>query len=125
MATIKTEYKGLLSTSKNYALSENPILTKANPFGPTDLMTASLGSCIVTYIDFIAKKNGFTTDKADVEINKTMNDEGTMITNFDVTVNLNSIFTEDQKVIIESAAKSCPVGNSLHTDIKRTYLFNY
>jgi putative redox protein len=125
MAVIKTEYKGSLSTSTNYALSENPILTKANPFGPTDLMTASLGSCIVTYIDFIAKKNGFTTEKSDVEINKTMNDDGTMITNFDVIVNFNSIFTDAQKAIIETAAKSCPVGNSLHTDIKRTYLFNY
>ena len=46
MAIVKTEYTGALSTSTTYALSENPILTKAKPFGPTDLLTASLGSCI-------------------------------------------------------------------------------
>ena len=125
MAKIKTDYNGSLSTSTNYPLSENPILTKTNPFGPTDLLTVSLSSCIATYIDFIAKKNGFSTDNADVEIVKTMNSDGTMVTNFDVVVNLNSWFTDDQKQVIESASKTCPVGNSLHPDIKRTYIFNY
>lgn len=125
MGIIKTEYTGNLGTSTTYSLSKSPILTKANPFGPTDLMTASLGSCIVTYIDFIAKKNNFTTDKATVEIKKTMNTEGTFITNFDVTLNLNDEFTNEQKEIIETSAKNCPVGNSLHIDIKRSYAFNY
>lgn len=125
MATVKTEYKGSLSTSTNYALSENPILTKAKPFGPTDLLTVSLSSCIATYVDFIAQKKGFSTDKAEVEIVKTMNADGTMVTNFDVVVNLNNSFSDEQKQIIESVAKTCPVGNSLHPDIKRTYVFNY
>ena len=125
MGIIKTEYTGNLGTSTNYSLSECPILTKVNPFGPTDLMTASLGSCIVTYIDFIAKKNNFTTDKATVELKKTMNTEGTFITNFEITINLNDEFTNEQKEIIETSAKNCPVGNSLHIDIKRNYAFNY
>ena len=125
MGIIKTEYTRNLGTSTTYALSESPILTKANPFGPTDLLTASLGSCIVTYIDFIAKKNNFATEKATVEIKKTMNAEGTFITNFDVMVNLNDEFTNEQKQIIENSTKSCPVGNSLHSDIKRSYVFNY
>jgi putative redox protein len=125
MGTVKTKYTGSLSTSTSYALSESPILTKANTFGPTDLLTASLGSCIVTYIDFIAKKNGFSIDEANVEIKKTMNADGTMVTNFDVILNLNSTFSAEQKLVIENAAKSCPVGNSLHIDIKRTYVFNY
>jgi putative redox protein len=125
MSTIKTEYKGSLSTATIYPLSENPILTKAHPFGPTDLMTVSFGSCIVTYIDFVAKKNNFTIGKTVVEIKKTMNSDGTMITNFEIVINLNSSFTGEQKLIIETAAKSCPVGNSLHKDIERTYLFSY
>ncbi len=125
MATIKTIYTGNLGTSTTYSLSESPILTKANPFGPTDLMTASLGSCIVTYVDFIAKKNNFTTEKATVEIKKTMNTDGTFITNFDVTLNLNEDFINEQKEIIEISAKNCPVGNSLHPDVKRSYVFNY
>jgi putative redox protein len=125
MATIKTEYKGALSTATTYALSENPILTKAIPFGPTDLMTASFGSCIVTYIDYIAKKNNFTTDKASVEVKKTMNADGTKIAAFDVVLNLNASFSDEQKLIIEESAKICPVGNSLHPDIKRSYIFNY
>ncbi len=100
-------------------------MTKAKPFGPTDLLTVSLSSCIATYIDFIAPKNGFSTNKAEVEIVKTMNAVGTMVTNFDVVINLNNSFSDDQKQIIENASKSCPVGNSMHLDIKRTYVFNY
>ncbi len=125
MATIKTEYKGALSTATTYALSENPILTKANPFGPTDLLAASFGSCIVTYVDYIAKKNNFTTDKANVEVKKTMSVDGAKIAAFDVVLNLNANFTEEQKIIIEESAKICPVGNSLHPDVKRSYVFNY
>ena len=36
MTTIKTEYTGNLGTSTVYPMSENPIFTKAKPFGPTD-----------------------------------------------------------------------------------------
>lgn len=125
MGIIKTEYTGNLRTSTTYALSESPILTKANPFGSTDLMTSSLGSCIVTYIDFIAKKNNFTTENATVEIKKTMNAEGTFITNFDVTLNFYGEFTNEQKRIIENSAKNCPVGNSLHPDVTKNYIFYY
>jgi putative redox protein len=125
MATVKTQYKGSLSTSTNYVLSENPILTKASSFGPTDLFTVSLSTCIATYIDFVAKKNGFTTDKVEVEIVKTMSADSTVVASFDVVVNFNDSFTNEQKEIIEKTSKTCPVGNSLHPDIKRTYVFNY
>jgi putative redox protein len=125
MATIKTNYTGNLSTSTAYAMSENPILTKANPFGPTDLLTVSLSSCIATYIDFIAQKNNFETPNVNVEIKKTMNADGTKVETFDIIVNLNKEYTNEQKVIIEDASKTCPVGNSLASDIKRTYQFHY
>jgi hypothetical protein len=39
MAAIKTGYRGNLGTSSVYPMSENPILTKAKPFEPTDLLT--------------------------------------------------------------------------------------
>ena len=81
MGIIKTEYTGNLGISTIYSLSESTILTKASQFGPTDLMTVALGSCIVTYIDFIAKKNNFTTENTTVEIKKTMNAEGNFVTN--------------------------------------------
>lgn len=61
MATIKTEYSGNLGTSTVYPMSGNPILTKAKPFGPTDLLTVSLSSGIATYIDFIAQKTNLNT----------------------------------------------------------------
>jgi uncharacterized OsmC-like protein len=125
MATIKTEYTGNLGTSTIYSLSESPILTKAKPFGPTDLLTVSLSSCIATYIDFVAQKNKFEKPNLTVEINKTMNADGTKVEAFDTVVNFGKEYSTEQKGIIENAAKTCPVGNSLATDINRSYQFNY
>ena len=125
MATIKTEYTGNLGTSTVYLMSENPILTKAKPFGPTDLLTVSLSSCIATYIDYVAQKNKFETPNVSVEIKKTMNTDGTKVIAFDTVVNFGKDYSTEQKTIIENAAQTCPVGNSLATDIKRSYLFNY
>jgi putative redox protein len=125
MATIKTEYTGDLGTSTIYPMSENPILTQAKPFGPTDLLTVSLSSCIATYIDFMARKSKFETPNLTVEIKKTMNAEGTKVVAFDTVVNFAKEYSIEQKEIIEIAAKTCPVGNSLAINIKRTYQFNY
>ena len=125
MTTIKTKYTGSLGTSTVYPMSENPILTKAKPFGPTDLLTVSLSSCIATYIDFVAQKNKFETPNVTVKINKTMNADGTKVEAFETVVNFGKEYSTEQKEIIENAAKNCPVGNSLATDIKRSYQFNY
>ena len=125
MATIKTIYKGNLATSTEYPMSEYPILTKAKPFGPTDLLTASLSSCIATYIDFEAQKNNFETPNIVVEINKTMNANGTKVVAFNTVINFKKEYSQEQKTVIEKAAQTCPVGNSLASDISRTYQFNY
>jgi putative redox protein len=125
MATIKTIYTGNLSTSTTYPISENAIITQANSFGPTDVLTASLSSCIATYIDYIAQKNNFETPNVNVEIKKTMNADGSKVATFDVVINFNKDYTNEQKAIIEDASKTCPVGNSLASEIERTYQFNY
>ena len=125
MTTIKTEYTGNLGTSTVSPISENPILTKAKPFGPTDLLTASLSSCIATYIDYVAQKNKFETPNVNVEINKTMNVDSTKVEAFDIVVNFGKEYSTEQKAINENAAQTCPVGNSLGTDIKRSNQFNY
>ena len=125
MAIIKTIYKGGLSTSTDYPLSVSPILTQSSPFGPTDLFTASLGSCIVTYVDYIAQKNKFETPGITVEIKKTMNADGSKVVAFDINLYLNQDYPADQQRVIETAARSCPVGNSIDPAIRRTYKFSY
>lgn len=125
MAKIKTAYTGSLGTSTTYPLSDEPILTKAKPFGPTDLLTASLGSCIATYIDLVAQRNNFERPNTIVEVTKTMNVDSTKVTAFDIDVSFGNEYAAEQKEIIEKTAQTCPVGNSLAGDISRTYSFNY
>jgi organic hydroperoxide reductase OsmC/OhrA len=54
-----------------------------------------------------------------------MNADGTKVEAFDTVVNFGKEYSNEQKAIIENATKNCPVGNSLATDIKRSYQFNY
>ena len=72
-----------------------------------------------------AQKNKFETPNVNVEINKTMNVDGTKVEAFDIVVNFGKEYSTEQKVINENAAQTCPVGNSLGTDIKRSNQFNY
>ena len=54
-----------------------------------------------------------------------MNADGTKVEAFDIVVNFGKEYSTEQKAINENAAQTCPVGNSLATDIKRSYQFNY
>lgn len=54
-----------------------------------------------------------------------MNSDGSKVGLFDINLNLNNSYSNNQKAIIERAAQSCPIGNSLHTNIMKTYTFNY
>lgn len=54
-----------------------------------------------------------------------MNADGTKVEAFDTVINFGKEYPNEHKAIIEKAAKTCPVGNSLSTDIKRTFQFNY
>ena len=73
----------------------------------------------------MAQKNKFETPNVNVEIKKTMNADGTKVEAFDIVVNFGKEYSTEQKAINENAAQTCPVGNSLATDIKRSYQFNY
>lgn len=133
MATLKTIYKGDLRTEITHLQSGSSIITdapldnngKGEAISPTDMLAASLGSCILTIIGLSAKSHNFSIDGTELEITKTMGTEPRRIAEIELTFNFPTDYEPKIKRIIELAAKNCPVEHSLHPDIKRVLTYNY
>ncbi|MFC2100768.1 OsmC family protein [Bacteroidota bacterium] len=134
METSRIVYKGDLRTKALHILSNNEIITDAPPdnkgkgeaFSPTDLVATSLGCCMLTIMGIAAREHQFNIDGTEVWITKIMKSNprriGEIIVEFDFpAVN----YSTKEKKIIERAAYTCPVSQSLHADLKQTVRFNY
>lgn len=134
METIRTIYEGNLRTSALHLQSGIKIITdaptdnqgKGEAFSPTDLLAASLGSCMITIMGIHAKKNNFSIEGVSVKITKIMAQNprrvGEIVIEFKMPENG---FTEEQKKSLENVALNCPVAKSIHPDLKQKVIFNY
>lgn len=131
---MKTLYLGGLRTEIEHLQSGNKVITdapldnngKGEYFSPTDLFASSLGSCMLTIMGISANSYGFSIDGTTVEIEKIMGTNPRRVVEIVVTLNFpKNDYTPQQKRLIEASAKTCPVANSLHPDIKKTITFNY
>lgn len=134
MATSKITYSGDLRTFSVHLQSGNEIVTdaptdnqgKGEAFSPTDLLATSLGNCMLTIMGISARNHGFNIDGTTAEVTKVMADNPRRVSEIHISLKFpaNS-FSDKDKMIIEKAAKSCPVAHSLHPDIKQEISFNY
>lgn len=134
MATIKTTYLGDLRTEITHVQSGNKVITdapldnngKGEYISPTDMLSAALGSCMLTIMGISAKAHGFNVDNTKLEITKIMGTNPRRVAEIDIDIIMPKItYTDQQKRLIEAAAKSCPVEHSLHPDIVRKFNFIY
>lgn len=132
---MKTVYKGGLRTEIEHLQSGTKIITdapldnhgKGESFSPTDLFASSLGSCMLTIMGISAQSYGFSLEGTTIETEKIMGTDPRRVVELklDITFPKGNNYTPQQKRVIESAARSCPVANSVHPDIKKTITFNY
>ncbi len=132
--TIETIYTGELRTQATHLASQNTIITdapldnngKGEAFSPTDLLAASLGSCMLTIMGIAANTHGFSIDGTKISITKIMAANprrvGEIIVDFAFP---NNNYNDKEKMLIEKAAASCPVALSLHPDLKQTVQFKW
>lgn len=135
MTKMKTVYKGGLRTEIEHFQSGTKIITdapldnhgKGESFSPTDLFASSLGSCMLTIMGISAQSYGFSLEGTTIETEKIMGTDPRRVVELklDITFPKGNNYTPQQKRVIESAARSCPVANSVHPDIKKTITFNY
>jgi putative redox protein len=134
METVRTVYLGELRTNATHVRSGNSLITdapvdnkgKGEAFSPTDLLAASLGSCMMTIIGIAARTHGFDVDGTVMRITKIMADNprrvGEVVVEFDFP---QKAYSEKEKAVILHSAKTCPVALSLHPDLRQTILMNF
>ncbi|EOZ99710.1 putative stress-induced protein OsmC [Indibacter alkaliphilus LW1] len=134
MATIKSSYSGNLRTEMTHQLSGNKIITdapldnngKGEAFSPTDLVSAALGSCMVTIMGIVAQRDGISLENLSWNITKVMQSNPRKIS--EIIVDFDWKTPVADKAILQklkNAAKTCPVALSLDPEIKQTVNFNF
>ena len=131
--TSRVNYLGDLRTSAIHIASGKNIITdapidnqgKGEAFSPTDTVATALASCLLTIIGIKARDLNIDITKTSAEVTKVMASNPRRISEIEITVNFTKSYDQRIKKILEKAALTCPVSNSLHPDLKQNILFNW
>jgi putative redox protein len=94
-------------------------------FSPTDLVAAALGSCAITTMAIAAEREGIPFEGASFVIEKHMQSSPRRIEKLPLRIRMPSGLSDEQKRILETAARNCPVEKSLLPEIEREFSFEY
>jgi len=134
MEIIKGIYKGELRTELTHLKSGVSIFTDAPPdnqgkgdsFSPTDLLCASLGSCMLTIMGIVSRRNNIKIEGTEIKITKIMADSPRRVSEIHVEFEMpQGIYSDKEKDLLRNAAITCPVAKSLHPDIIQNVIINY
>ena len=98
---------------------------RGEKFSPTDLCATSLAECALTTIAILGRDKNINIDGANCEIQKIMLSEPRRIGEIICYFEFPGEYSEDEKAFIEKTAANCPVGLSLHPDLKQNMKFKY
>ena len=129
----KIKYLGNLRTEATHLRSGISIITdapvdnngKGEAFSPTDLVATALGSCMLTIMGIVARKDNIYIEDTTVEVSKIMSKTPRRIDEIRISFVFRNFLDEEQRKKLERAARTCPVSASLHNDVKETIEFNY
>ena len=134
MSTATARYAGHLRTEATHVASGNVIQTDApvdnhgrgEAFSPTDLVSTALGSCMMTVMGIVAERHQWDLVGCSFAVVKHMSTEAPRrIAQIDVTFMLPAALAPTERTILERAAHTCPVGLSLHPDVRQNIVFEY
>ncbi len=91
---------------------------KGRNFSPTDLLASALASCILTIMALAAAKDRLDLKGASIEIDKEMQSSPRRVAKFSGRIVLPASLTAAQKEKLKAIIHACPVGGSLHPDVK-------
>lgn len=133
MATIETIYLGDLRTEITHVQSGNKVITdaptdnngKGEYISPTDMVAAALGSCMMTLMAIAARRLEIELKGTRIEIQKVMAAAPRRIAEIRLDFYFPCEYSEKDRKILERAAETCPVGKSLHPDLKQVVNYHY
>lgn len=125
MVTITATYDDDLCCTATHGPSSAKLSTDAPKdneglgryFSPTDLVATALGTCVLTTMAIVARRNQIPFKGASVKVEKHMNATPRRIGRLPVEIVVPGTFTAEQKKKLEAAAHGCPVHKSLHPDV--------
>nr|WKN35809.1 OsmC family protein [Tunicatimonas sp. TK19036] len=134
MPHIKSSYQGDLRTKATHLKSANEIITdaptdnhgKGEAFSPTDLVCASLCSCMMTIMGIRAQKYDIMLEGLEADITKYMSSSPRQISKIQIEFRLGaSNATPEQLEMLKEAALTCPVALSLNPSIEQDVSFDF
>lgn len=125
MVTIDATYEGDLCCTSVHGPSGHTIQTDAPKdnmglgryYSPTDLVATALATCILTTLGIVAQRRGLALKGARATVEKHMNADPRRVGRLPVTVTIEGSFSDEEQLVLERAANTCPVHKSLHPDI--------
>ena len=93
---------------------------KGERFSPTDLMSTSLATCMITVMGIKARSMGFDLDGVKIEVLKIMKADPRRVSGIELTFHIPDLLKdidEKTKTILKNTGITCPVQLSIHPDI--------
>lgn len=133
MVNINVEYTGDLHCKLTHGPSGNIILTdapvdnngKGEFFSPTDMLAGAVGACISTILGIWAKRESIDLSGMSIDITKEMAANPRRIGKLNIKMDVPCKLDEKQKDIFKNVIKTCPVAQSLRTDMEIITEFNF
>ncbi len=132
--TSKVEYLGDLRTQATHLQSGTVIVTDApldnqgrgEAFSPTDLCATSLASCMMTLMGISARSRELDITGARAEVTKIMAANPRRIARVEIRMFMpNREFSERDRQLLETAARTCPVALSLGEGVEQAIEFEW
>ncbi len=134
METANVLYLGELRTEAVHTRSGEKFITDAPPdnkgrgeaFSPTDLMSTSLATCMMTLMGIAAQGKNIPLNNLSAKVFKHMASEPRRVARIEVHLTLDGDGLGDrERAILENAARTCPVALSLREDLVQEVTFTY
>lgn len=131
MSFMSIEYQGKYRTTATHHDSQNKIITDApkdnqgngEAFSPTDLMSTSLASCMLTIMAMKGRTLGLELEGVTIQLEKKMSANprkvAEIVLRFDWK-GLDQKISADQMEALKEAGLNCPVSLSLDSSVKKT-----
>jgi len=126
MIRLTSTYEGGLRCRAIHGPSGTAVVTdaptdnhgKGESFSPTDLVATALGACMLTVIGIVAERHGLDVVGMTAETEKVMNTSAPRrIASLRTRISIPLPADHPQRVMLERAALTCPVHQSIHPEI--------
>ena len=134
MVRIDIAYEGDLHTQCEHLPSGAVLATDApvdnqgrgESFSPTDLAATALASCMLTVMGIVARRQGWKLEGSQAQVEKTMvTTPARRIGRLAIRLAMAPGVPADARAVLERAAHTCPVRQSIHPDIEVALEFDW